>query len=78
LSGAASGFKGDIDLHLGDKAYRIECKKRGEGGGFKSLYTWIEGSDILIVGADRMPALVVMRLEDWLNALDACMEGGGE
>jgi hypothetical protein len=64
LSGAARGrFGGDISVPALGRDLRGEAKCRGDGGGFKSLYDWIEGRDFLIVRADRKPMLVVVRLE---------------
>jgi hypothetical protein len=64
LSGAARGrFGGDISVPALGRDLRGEAKCRGDGGGFKSLYDWIEGRDFLVIRADRKPMLVVARLE---------------
>ena len=51
LSGAQDGFKGDIWLHLPDKLFKIECKKRKSG--FKQIYKWLEGNDMVVIEQDR-------------------------
>lgn len=64
LSGAAEGFKGDIRLiDHNETALRVECKKRAAGQ--KQIREWIEDSDLLVLGADRQEALVVLRLKDF-------------
>jgi len=63
LSGATEYAKGDIEITIQEKIYRIECKARGTG--FKQLYTWIDGNDLLVIKADRQPALVVIPLEQF-------------
>ena len=63
LSGAARGrFGGDISVPILGRDLRGEAKCRGDGGGFKSLYDWIEGRDFLIIRADRSEPLVVIPL----------------
>lgn len=68
LSGSMKGFKGDIratfPLRSGDDVI-IESKVRANG--FKSLYKWLVGNDMLIVRADREKHLVIMPLEDYLR-----------
>ncbi len=62
LSGGAGGnFAGDL---------RIENKKaevKGRKEGFKELYKWIEGKDMLFIRADRKEWLVVLRIEDFIK-----------
>jgi len=61
LSGAAGGqWSGDIRVPLLGREYRVEVKARGDG--FKQLYAWIAGSDLLIVKADRRDPLAVLPL----------------
>lgn len=57
LSGV--GGLGDIIVN-GKKA---EVKGRAEG--FKSIYKWLEGKDVLFIRADRKEWLVIQRLKDW-------------
>ena len=80
LSGAARGrFGGDISVPVLGRDLRGEAKCRGDGGGFKSLYDWIEGRDFLVIRADRKPMLVVARLElaaDVVMAAERATKGG--
>jgi len=58
------GSASDIDIHIsGKEKIRVQCKKRAEG--FKSLYKWIEDNDMLVVGADHKPSLLIVRLSDF-------------
>jgi hypothetical protein len=50
----------DLELLLGDDLLRIECKARADG--FRELYRWLDGRDILVVKADRQEPLVVLRM----------------
>jgi Holliday junction resolvase len=50
----------DIDLSLGGHALCVEVKARADG--FRELYSWLDGRDVLIVKADRQEPLVVLRL----------------
>jgi Holliday junction resolvase len=62
LSGAARGrFGGDVSVPLIGRDHRIEVKCRGKG--FRQLYTWLDGADLLIVRADRCEPLVVLPLQ---------------
>lgn len=64
LSGAATGFKGDIKMGQ----WTIEAKLRAEG--FKQIYDWIDGDcDFLVIGRDRSPPLAVLDLRDLLDIL---------
>ena len=64
LSGAATGFKGDIQMGT----WTIECKVRANG--FKQIYDWLDGdSDFLVIGRDRSPPLAVIDLRDLLDIL---------
>jgi hypothetical protein len=61
LSGAAGGqWSGDIHIPLLGRTHRVEVKARGTG--FRQLYAWLEGSDLLILKADRHDPLVVLPL----------------
>jgi hypothetical protein len=60
LSGQAGGlFSGDLIV----EGLRGEVK--GRANGFKGLYKWLEGVDLLFVRADNKEWLVVQRLKDW-------------
>src|SRR5215831_10437170 len=62
LSGAAGGsFAGDVVLHLqGGVKLTAEVKCRADG--FKQIYKWLRGRDLLVIRADRSDPLVVMPL----------------
>ncbi len=61
LSGAVGGrFAGDIVLPLLGHDLCVEVKARAQG--FRGLYSWLNGRDVLIVKADRREPLVVVRL----------------
>ncbi len=61
LSGAVGGrFAGDIVLPLLGRELCVEVKARADG--FRELYCWLDGRDVLIVKADRQEPLVVVRL----------------
>jgi len=70
LSGAAHGsFGGDIRCDLpGHKAALLECKKRARG--FKQIYGWLEENTGLVIGADRLPPLIVLPLGTFLSMLN--------
>lgn len=80
LSGAAGGsFTGDIVALLPAGGQRgadgqnwpeyhrttIELKKRADG--FKQIYSWLEGNDALVIGADRKEPLIVLPLSEWIR-----------
>lgn len=63
LSGAG-WIKGDIEAKVRGRVQKFELKKRAAG--FKQLYDWLgEDNFGLIVAADRRPALVVTRFDDF-------------
>lgn len=62
LSGAAHGrFNGDVSVPLLGIDRRCELKARSDG--FKELYKWLGGADLLVVKADRQVPLVVVPLQ---------------
>jgi Holliday junction resolvase len=62
LSGAARGrFGGDVSVPVIGRDLRCEVKSRG--GGFRRLYDWLDGADLLILRADRRGLLVVLPIE---------------
>jgi hypothetical protein len=70
LSGSAGGsFAGDITLPVLGKDRRIECKKRA--GGFALLYNYLAEHYGLIICQDRASPLMVMRLSDFVDLLNA-------
>jgi len=61
LSGSAGGsYLGDLTLPLLGVDLVAEVKARASG--FRELYRWLEGRDLLIVKADRREPLVVVPL----------------
>jgi Holliday junction resolvase len=76
LSGAARGrFGGDLSVPLLGIDRRCEVKCRGNG--FRQLYAWLNGADLLIVRADRSEPLVVLplRLATEIAAAAECGKG---
>jgi hypothetical protein len=61
LSGMVGGrFAGDIVLPLMGRDLCVEVKARADG--FRELYNWLDGRDVLIVKADGCVPLVVLRM----------------
>ena len=61
LSGAAGGsYVGDITVPIIDVDRVVEVKCRANG--FRELYKWLDGRDLLIVRADRREPLVILPL----------------
>ena len=61
MSGAARGrFGGDVSLPLLGIDRRVEVKVRANG--FRRLYDWLGGADMLVIRADRCKPLVVIPL----------------
>ncbi len=61
LSGAAGGrYAGDVSIPVIGRDLIAEMKVRGAG--FRQLYAWLDGRDLLIVRADRCEPLVVIPL----------------
>jgi hypothetical protein len=57
LSGSAGGrFAGDISVPLLGTDRVVEVKAGGRG--FRQLYSWLDGADLLIVRADRSELLL--------------------
>lgn len=70
LSGSAGGhYGGDLTFRWFEERAKSEAKVRGGADGFKTLYEWINGNDILFVKADRKEPLVVLRLGDFLDLM---------
>ena len=68
LSGAVPGYPGAVILN--DKhghRWLIEAKKRAEG--FKQIYRWKAGADVVVISADRQTSLAVLDLDDLLMVL---------
>lgn len=58
LSGAIEGFKDDVLVGVGKEQLRAEVKRRRDG--WRELYTWLNGPDLLFMRADRKSWLVCM------------------
>lgn len=78
LSGAAGGsYVGDVTIPLLGADRTIEVKARADG--FRELYKWLEGRDVLVVKADRREPLVVIPLRfavDVARAAEKANRGG--
>jgi hypothetical protein len=62
LSGAARGrFGGDVSVPLLGVDRRCEVKCRANG--FRELYRWLDGADLLIVRSDRHEPLVILPMK---------------
>jgi hypothetical protein len=57
---SAVASQGDIVLPLMGRDFCVEVKARADG--FRELYCWLDGRDMLIVKAERQEPLVVVRL----------------
>tara|TARA_Y200000002_G_C22662313_1_gene656357 strand:+ start:1552 stop:1881 length:330 start_codon:yes stop_codon:yes gene_type:complete len=64
LSGGGS-IKGDVVFNNGIDELVSEVKCRGNG--FKNIYKWLEGNDLLILKADNKEFLAVIDLKDFFN-----------
>lgn len=73
LSGSVGGsYLGDLTVPVLNVDRIVEVKVRAKG--FRELYRWLHGRDILIVRADRSEPLVVLPLK--LAAEIAAKAGG--
>jgi Holliday junction resolvase len=62
LSGSAGGsYLGDLTVPLlgADRVVEVKCR----ADGFRELYRWLIGRDLLIVRADRSEPLVILPLK---------------
>lgn len=67
LSGSARDFPGDVQVQLpglGDILIEVKARKTSP------LYAWIDGRGAVVVKADWREPLIVMRLSDFLKALE--------
>lgn len=61
LSGGAGGeFGGDLWADIAGRRRRVEVKARAGAEGWKTLKTWLTGSDLLVLVEDRAEPLVLM------------------
>ena len=67
LSGSAAGFPGDVVVKLAGRTFTLEAKSRKD---FKTLYSWLEDRDALILKGDRREPLLILRLDDALVLLE--------
>lgn len=58
LSGAQEGYPGDVSVEVGPHKWTIEVKARADG--FRELYKWTSGVDVVHVVADRKEPLAVV------------------
>jgi hypothetical protein len=68
LSGGGS-IKGDIILGKSSNKIRWNAEVKCRGNGFKQIYNWIDGNDLLIIKADHKPELVVLDMCDFFDLL---------
>jgi hypothetical protein len=74
LSGAARGrFGGDVSVPLLGSDRRVEVKCRAVG--FREIYKWLDGGDLLVVRADRSEPLVVVPLRFAIEVAVAAERG---
>jgi hypothetical protein len=67
LSGAASGFKSDVEIRLGNRRLRLESKVRAKEFGL--IYRWLFGVDMLVLKSDCKPMLAVLSLQNLADLL---------
>lgn len=67
LSGGTSFCKGDLMINVKDEELRLESKARANG--FKQLYQWLEGNDVLAIKADRKETLIVLPLKKFCELI---------
>jgi hypothetical protein len=66
LSGAAGGsFAGDLTVPVMGDDWRFESKVRANG--FVQIYDWLGAHKGLFIRSDRNPALVVLRVSDFID-----------
>ena len=63
LSGAVSGFEGDITCPVRGLDRKLECKRRARA--FGTLYGFLGSNYAVVVRDNRTEPLVLMRLTDW-------------
>jgi hypothetical protein len=76
LSGSAGGrYLGDVSLPLlgVDRIAEVKCRANG----FRELYRWLIGRDLLLIRADRHDPLVVLPLQFAAEIAAAAERGKG-
>ncbi|MGB9622741.1 MAG: hypothetical protein ACPL07_02740 [Candidatus Bathyarchaeia archaeon] len=73
LSGSTAFQRGDVLIEVGGVKYIGEVKRRREG--FKELYKWLEGKDVLFVRRDKDEWVVCMSLDVFLNIYASLSKG---
>jgi Holliday junction resolvase len=64
LSGAVTGYKGDLRVTVGGLERKAECKRRARA--FLTLEKWLDDNAFLFCRDDRSDTLVVMRLSEFV------------
>lgn len=67
-----SGFgteDGDVEAFIGGQKRKIECKARANG--FRQIYDWLDGADMLAAKADRRELLIIMPAKTALELWEA-------
>ncbi len=73
LSGAAIGYKGDVEFSTltRNNSLKAECKHHKRGNGFKTLYNWLDGdSDFVIAKITHRRPIVVVPLDLFMEILN--------
>jgi Holliday junction resolvase len=73
---ARSRFGGDVSVPLLGVGRRVEVKCRAHG--FRELYKWLTGVDVLVPRADRSEPLVVVPFVAKIGALAERMKESGD
>ena len=74
LSGSMNGFKGDLELKIGETELTGECKSRANG--LSKVYQWLDSNDLLVVKQDRCDPLIVMDLRRFARLIGEVSRGG--
>lgn len=72
LSGAAEGFKGDINIHMSlEETLVAEVKARKDGTGFKQLEDWKGDHDYLFLKRNNRDPMVAMDWDHFVSLLQS-------
>jgi Holliday junction resolvase len=74
LSGAVTGYKGDVLIKHNDRNLVAEVKARGSGAGFVTLERWLGEHDMLFLRRDRAKPMVLLPWGTYVRLL----KGEGE